>query len=471
MQLNPADTDFLTALSAALPGVVHPMTDRYLEEPRGKFTGAGAVVLKPRNTSEVAEILRRANAARIGVVPYGGGTGLVGGQVGVDLPAPLVLSLERMNAITDVDAEDRSLLAGAGAILADIQAAAAEIDLLFPLSLASEGSCRIGGNLATNAGGVNVIRYGNAREQVLGVEAVLADGTIVRDLKSLRKDNTGYDIGRLLVGSEGTLGIITAARLKLVDRPKERMTALLDVGTPEGALRLLRHVQTRFGELVTAFELIDRGGVDFIAETMPDTVLPPIGEGAWFVLTDIGGGSGANLSERFEMVLAEAMDAGMVTDGFIAQSEAQRDQIWTMRESMPEANRRIGAIASHDISIPVGRVPEFIAECRARLQSLNYPFRINSFGHMGDGNLHFNLFPAKGDNRNEQRHLGPKITRIVHDLTAEFGGSFSAEHGVGRLKKSELVTYGDPGKRAAMAAIKAALDPNGILNPGAIFDD
>ena len=469
MALNTPGADFLAQIDKALPGVLHPVSAPYLEEPRGLVTGQGAAVLKPRTTSEVATILTRAQEARVGVIPYAGGTGLVGGQISPEGPPALILSLERMNGITALDRDGRTLLAGAGAILADIQAAAAAADLLFPLSLASEGSCRIGGNLATNAGGVNVIRYGNARDQCLGIEAVLADGTVIDDLKPLRKDNSGYDLRNLLIGSEGTLGIITAARLKLVDRPREQITALLDIGAPAQAVALLRHLQGAFAETLSAFELIDRTGIDFLAETMPELSHPPTGSGRWLALVEIGAGPGAGLTARFENALADAMETGLVQDGHLAQSEAQRSAIWALRENLPEANRRIGAIASHDISLPIAAIPEFITTCHRRILDFAPDLRVHAFGHLGDGNLHYNIFPPRGRAKSDYLNSRSAMTEAVHDLTADYGGSFSAEHGVGRQKREDLKKYGDPGLLAAMRQIKKALDPSGILNPGAIF--
>jgi len=467
MSLRPPTDAFLRHLDTSLPDVLGPVDPHYLEEPRGIFKGVAAVVARPRSVAEVSQILAACNATNVGVIPYGGGTGLVGGQVN-EQPGALILSLERMTKIRHVSADDQTMLVEAGAVLNDIQAAADEKELLFPLSLASEGSCRIGGNLATNAGGVNVVRWGNTRDLCLGIEAVLADGTVFNGLKSLRKDNTGYDLRHLMIGSEGTLGVITAAQLRLFPKPVEVVTGLLDVGSPKDALQLLRLLQSVFAEMVSAFELIDATGVGFIRETLPEFPLPPVGAGKWKVLVELGGGKGSGLASRFEEVLADAMEAGLVEDGHIAQSETQRQTIWNMRETIPEANRLVGAISSHDISIPIGRIPEFIEAARKVIASLNADFRINCFGHLGDGNLHFNVYPPKGRAKSEFGNSREDVKTTLHDLVHEFDGSFSAEHGVGRLKVTDLQKYGDPGKLAAIQAIKAALDPNGILNPGAV---
>lgn len=470
MPLNAPSTDFLNGLK----GLLGPQGWRApedapekFEEPRGKWQGQGALVLRPETVDEVAEIIRRAAAERVGVVPHSGGTGLVGGQVMVEGPPPLLLSMERMNRIRDVDPTDNVLIAEAGVILADIQQAAEAADRLFPLSLASEGSCRIGGNLATNAGGVQVLRYGNARDLCLGVEAVLPSGEIIRGLKRLRKDNTGYDLRHLMIGSEGTLGVITAAALKLYPRPAEVATAFLAVPGPREAVDLLNFLRPKVGDVISAFELIDRMGVQFLKDTglgQPDPLDPMP---RWIVLVETGGRPGA--SDALEAALAEAFEAGLATDGVVAQTEAQRAAFWRIRETIPEANRLIGAIASHDISVPVARIPEFIAQGEAALAEHFPDLRLNCFGHVGDGNLHFNIYPPKGRKKGDFANVQGAVSRLIHDLTAETDGSISAEHGIGRLKADDLVHYGDPGKLAAMRAIKAALDPEGIMNPGAVL--
>ncbi len=463
--LNPADESF----AARLPeGVVRPLEPRYLEERRGLFRGQGGLLVAPRSTEEVAAVIREANAARVGVVTYGGGTGLVGGQVLPEGPAPVILSLERMKAIRAVYPEENVLIAEAGAVLADVQAAAEAADRLFPLSLAAEGTAQIGGTLATNAGGVNVLRYGNARELCLGLEAVLPDGQIWHGLKRLRKDNTGYDLRGLMIGAEGTLGVITAASLRLYPRPASTGTALLVVDSPAAALGLLATAQALIGPGISAFELISGQGMRFLTETDCAARAPFAEIPDWAVLIELGLGPGddpeAALAELFEAGQA----AGLVTDGLIAQSGAQRAAFWQMREQIPEANKRIGAISSHDISLPLSAIPDFIKEAQAKLAALG-PFRVNAFGHLGDGNLHFNIFPPEGESRAAYAAQRANLAEAVYDLVAGYDGSFSAEHGVGRLKVSDLERYGDKAKLAAMRAIKAALDPNGIMNPGAVL--
>ena len=440
----------------------------YLEEPRGKWHGRAALVLRPADTAQVAAILRACHAARVGIVPWGGGTGLVCGQVSPDGPLPVVLSLDRMAAIRHVSAEDDSMVVEAGAILASVQQAAAQADRLFPLSLASEGSARIGGLLATNAGGINVLRYGSTRDLVLGVEAVLADGTVINGLGSLRKDNTGYDLRHLLIGSEGTLGIITAATLRLFPRPRETASAFCAVADPAAAGALLPALRERLGASIVAFELMAGIGMDFLAAHCPDVPKPPV-TGPWLVLVEATGGQGSGIGEAMESALGEAFEAGLLEDAALAQSEAQRAAFWRIREDLPEANRRIGAVASHDVALRLADLPAFLAEADAVVHGIDPSLRINTFGHLGDGNMHYNVFPPEGVSPKALAHLGGPVMEAVHALVHRYRGSISAEHGIGRLKVGDLERYADPGKLAAMRAIKAALDPQGILNPGAVL--
>lgn len=467
--LMPADAAFANQLASLLPeGTLHDAEPRYLEEPRGRWQGQGGVVARPRSVEEVAEIIRACNAARVGVVPYGGGTGLVGGQVMAEGSAPLILSLERMTAIRAVHGEENTLVAEAGAILADVQAAAEAAGRLFPLSLAAEGSARIGGCLSTNAGGVNVLRYGNARALCLGLEAVLPDGTVWHGLKRLHKDNTGYDLKHLLMGAEGTLGVITAASLKLSPMPATRGTAMIVVEDPAAALALLALARDVAGETVSAFELISRVSLEFLSEKLPEIRQPFAAQPAWMVLIELGMGRADDPQATLETIFAEALEQGLASDGVVAQSDGQRAEFWALREHIPLANRAIGAIASHDIALPLGLVADFIARAPDALAGYG-DIRINCFGHLGDGNLHYNLFPPQGGCKADYQDRRAEMSRVVHDLCVEMGGSFSAEHGVGRLKVGDLERYGDPAKLAAMRAIKAALDPNGIMNPGAVL--
>ncbi|MEM9583485.1 MAG: FAD-binding oxidoreductase [Pseudomonadota bacterium] len=466
--LNPVSEALHAQLAAALPpATFREITPAYLEEPRGRYKGQDGLLLAPANVKEVATIIRACNAAKTAVIPYGGGTGLVGGQVAPEGPTPVILSLERMTKIRDVNPTENVLICEAGAILQSVQDAAETVNRLFPLTLASQGSARIGGNLATNAGGVNVLRYGNTRDLCLGLEVVLPTGEIWHGLTPLRKNNTGYDLRHLMIGAEGTLGVITAASLKLFAKPDSSSAALMVVRDPQAALELLALGGELLGQQISAFELIHRMGLDFLVETGLD-FKPPFAETPeWMVLIDLGSSGGLNAQDGLERLFAQALDRGLVTDGIIAQSEAQRAEIWAIRETIPEANRRVGSISSHDISVPISRIPEFIQRGGQALAQIG-DVRINCFGHVGDGNLHYNVFPPKGKTRADFEAQRIEVKRIVHDLTDAMGGSVSAEHGIGRLKVDDLNRYGDPAKLAAMRAIKAALDPHGIMNPGAV---
>lgn len=450
------------------PDRFRPATAGHLEEPRGRWAGQAGLLAVPQNTEEVAILVKMAADLGVGVVPYGGGTGLVGGQIMPDGPAPLLLSLERMNAVRATYSDENVLIAEAGAVLAEVQNAAEQVDRLFPLSLASEGSARIGGVLATNAGGTGVLRYGNARDLCLGIEAVLPDGSVLHGLNRLRKDNTGYDLRNLLIGAEGTLGVITAAVLKLFPRPNAQATALLAVPDPQAALRLLGLARDLAGEGVSAFELIHRQGLDFIAEVGLGIRNPWEQTPDWFVLVELGLSGVISPSRLLEDLFEHGLDAGLVTDGLVAQSEGQRSAFWEIRERIPEANRKIGSVSNHDISLPLSQIADFIPEGMKRLRELG-AFRVNCFGHLGDGNLHYNVFPMKGNTRSDHVAERDQIKRVLHDLVHEMGGSVSAEHGIGRLKVDDLERYGDPTKLASMRAIKAALDPKGIMNPGAVL--
>jgi FAD/FMN-containing dehydrogenase len=467
--LNPCDPAFAARLAGLLPpGRVVPPEPRHLEEPRGRWAGLAGAVVRPQTTAEVAAVVRACAEARVGLVPWGGGTGLVGGQIMVEGPAPVLLSLEKMTGVRGAYPQENALVVEAGMLLADVQAEAAKVGRLFPLTLASQGSCRIGGNLAANAGGVNVLRYGNARDLCLGLEAVLPDGTVFDGLTRLRKDNAGYDLRHLLIGSEGTLGVITAASLRLFPIPAASVVALLAVPSPAAALDLLGLAQDRLGGMVSAFELISRVGFDFLAETMPEVRAPfdPVPD--WMVLVELGLPAGLEPEIAMANLYDAADDRGLVTDGVIATSEAQAAGLWQLREMIPEGNRRVGAVSSHDISLPLSAIPEFIERAPAELAGLG-AFRINCFGHLGDGNLHWNVFPQRGSSRKDHEAVREAVKARVHDLVHGLGGSVAAEHGVGRLKVADLARYGDPGKLAAMRAIKAALDPLGIMNPGAVL--
>ena len=468
--LNAADEGLLARLAEVLgPGGLRAPEPRDLEEPRGRWHGHAAAVLRPGTTAALAAAVRLCAEARVGIVPRSGGTGLVGGQVLPDGPAPVIVSFERMARIREVDATGNVLFAEAGAVLADVQAAAREAGRLFALSLASEGSAQIGGLLATNAGGLAVLRYGNARDLCLGIEAVLADGSVIEGLSPLVKDNLGYNLRHLIIGSEGTLGLITAASLRLHPLPEEVATAWVAVPSAAAALDLLGRLRAALGGSVSAFELIHAEALAFVADILPECPLPPAMGTDWVVLLEASDARAAEIPARLEEALGEAMVAGTVADALVAQSAAQRGTFWGVREAIPEANRRIGAIASHDVSLPISKIPAFVAEAGAAVAAIDADLRINCFGHVGDGNLHYNVFPPRGRGREAYDPIRARVTRTLHDLVADFGGSVAAEHGVGRLKVADLERYAGPGKLAAMRAVKQALDPLGILNPGAVL--
>ncbi len=469
--LKPANSDFRTRLERNVSvECFRPISPHYLEDPRNLVTGIAGLVAAPRTTQEVSAIVGACAEARVPVVPFGGGTGLVAGQLMTHGPAPVILSLERMTDVRAVHLGEAVLIVEAGATLQSVQDVAEEHGLLFPLSLAAEGTCRIGGNLATNAGGVNVLRYGNARDLCLGLEAVMPDGRIFNGLTRLRKDNTGFDLRNLLIGSEGALGIITAAALRLFPKPASRSTALFVVRDPAAAIELFALARAGSGEMISAFELIGKTGLEFLSATMPQVRLPFEQHPDWMVLVELGLPGNLDGEDALTELFEQGLDAELVSDGLIAQSDSQRADFWNLREHIPEANRLVGAIANHDVSLPLGNLPGFIAAAEAGIMELGR-FRINCFGHLGDGNLHFNVFPAAGEERESGLHRKAEIERLVHDLVKEHEGSFSAEHGIGRAKISELKRYGDPVKLSAMAAIKATLDPAGIMNPGAVLGD
>lgn len=467
--LRDADASFAERLSSAAPGLsVREAAPSYLEEPRGLYHARPGFVARPASTDQVAGIVRACAEAGVGIVPYGGGTGLVSGQVSTQGPLPLIVSLERMAAIRAVYPEEDTLVAEAGATVQTVQDAAEGMGRLFPLSYASEASARIGGALAVNSGGLNVLRYGMARDLCLGIEAVLPDGQVLHGLKRLRKDNTGYDLRHLLIGSEGTLGIITAAALALSPRPAEIATVFLAVPGPRQALDLLSLFRERAGETVSAFEIMSREGFEFLLEAGMD-MRHPLGEiPDWSVLAEIGSGPGSDPEALALDIFERAMERGLVLDGVVAQSGQQRDDFWALRETIPHANRRIGAIASHDISLPLAELPGFLDAALAEIRAIA-PFRINAFGHLGDGNLHYNLFPPRGENRAAYSERAAMLSSLVYDMAVARGGSFSAEHGIGRAKVGTLERLADPAKMSAMRAIKTALDPKGIMNPGAIL--
>lgn len=442
----------------------------YLTEWRDKYVGRAAMVLRPGSVDEVSQILALANETRTSIVPQGGNTGLVGGQIPFETGAEIVLALGRLNRIRAVDADGNTLTAEAGCTLAAVQDAAAAADRLFPLSLGSEGTCQIGGNLATNAGGIAVLSYGNARDLTLGLEVVLADGRVWHGLRALRKDNTGYDLKQLFIGSEGTLGIITAAVLKLFPRPRARETTFIAVRDPQAAVRLLHRALDAFGRGVTSFELMPRIGMDFVLRHLPGSRDPLAQAYAWYVLLEVSSGDPAELVRpRLEALLADALQAGLAHDAVLAASSAQAEALWRMRTGMSEVQKHEGGSIKHDISVPVAAIPAFLHDAGAVIARLVPGARPVPFGHLGDGNLHYNVSQPTDMDKAAFLARWEEVNAAIHDLVLRFSGSISAEHGIGRLKRDLLPGVKDPVEMDLMRGIKHLLDPNAILNPGKVL--
>ncbi|WP_454685175.1 FAD-binding oxidoreductase [Ancylobacter moscoviensis] len=467
-----ADLAPLLAAIAGRIGAQHVLTDPsdmapYLREERGLYQGRTPAVLRPGTSEEVAFIVGACAGAGVPVVPQGGNTGLVGGQMPF---GEVLLSLARLDRIRNVDPVDMTMTVEAGCILDKVHEAAEAAGCLFPLHIASQGSCRIGGNLSSNAGGTAVLRYGNARELVLGLEVVLADGRVWNGLKRLRKNNAGYDLKQLFLGTEGTLGIITAAVLKLFPRPVQRTTAFLAVPDPQAALALLERLRGEAGDALTTFELMAAFGVETVLKHMPGVVRPFRDTHDWYVLAEFSAPTRAfDLAALMEESLGAAMEAGEVIDAVIAASEAQAANMWRLREDMSEAQKHEGGSIKHDVSVPVSRVPEFLGRalpaCMAALPGL----RPCPFGHVGDGNIHFNLSQPVGMEKTAFIGMWETFNRIVHDIVVDMDGSIAAEHGIGVLKREELAHYADPIGLDLMHRLKAALDPAGTLNPGKVI--
>ena len=455
---------------AAIVGSSQVLTDHdliagHLEEPRGLFTGRAAAVVRPGSTAEVAAVLALCSRTATAVVPQGGNTGLVGGQTPFEHGREIVLSLGRLDRIREVEPVSDLIVVEAGVTLARVQAEAEAVDRLFPLSLASEGSCTIGGNLATNAGGTAVLQYGNARDLVLGLEVVLADGAVLHGLGKLRKDNTGYDLKQLFIGSEGTLGVITAASLRLFPRPRGRHTAFVGVPSPEAALGLLTLARSR--ATVATFELMPRLALDFV--TAHSRLRDPLGGGsAWAVLIETISAEHDDGGDALADLLAAAMEAGFVEDAVVAASETQRAAFWAVRETIPVVQRHEGGSIKHDVSVPVASVPAFMREADTAVRAAMPDVRLCTFGHVGDGNLHYNLSQPEGADTAAFLARWEEMNAVVHAVVARFGGSVAAEHGVGRLKHRLLQDHKDPAAYALMRTLKRALDPSGLLNPGKV---
>ncbi len=443
----------------------------FLAEQRGRYQGVAPFVVRPASTAEVATAVRLCAEAGVPVVPQGGNTGLVAGGIPFAEDGAVLLSLGRLNRIREVNATDYSITVEAGCILQQVQEAAERADRLFPLSLGAEGSCQIGGNLSTNAGGVHVLRYGNARDLVLGLEVVLPDGRIWDGLRALRKDNTGYALKHLFVGAEGTLGIITAACLKLFPRPAETAVAFVAVRDPAAAVELLGRSRAATGDRVNAFELIPRIGLDFALKHVAGIEDPLQEPSAWYVLVELASGrADGTLRENLEDFLATAVEDGLVSDAALAANERQAQAFWAIREGMVEAQKFEGGSIKHDVSVAVSKVPDFIARATALVEEMVPGIRPVSFGHVGDGNVHFNLSQPVDADREAFLARWEEVNEAVHELVVEMGGSISAEHGIGRLKLAENARFKSAVELDLMRAVKQALDPRGLLNPGKVIE-
>ena len=456
-------------------GVVTDEADKspYLKDERGYFTGTTPMVLRPASTEEVAKLVRICNETHTPIVPQGGNTGLCGGATPYEHGGEVLLSLTRMNNVRDLDPLNYTITVEAGVILSDVQAAADEADRYFPLSLGGEGTARIGGNLSTNAGGTGVLRYGPARDMCLGLEAVLPDGSVWNGLSGLRKDNTGYDLKHLFIGAEGTLGIITAACLKLFPKPADIQTAFVAVKDAYAAVELLARARQLTDDRVITFEYMPRDAIAFALKHIDGTRDPMSTPHQHYVLMELAAGeaAAAGLRDMLEQVLTKGIQDKIVIDAVFAESGQQAADFWRIRETIPEAQKFEGASSKHDISVPVSRVADFLSEAITDLTAMVPGIRPCAFGHVGDGNIHFNLSRPLEMSDEDFRALEPEIHKSIYDRTVAMGGSISAEHGIGRLRKHELETYKSPVALNMMRSIKAALDPNGIMNPGKVLKE
>jgi len=471
-QLRRAPSPDLLPRFAAIVGEKYAVTDAatlepYLIEGRGLYHGHTSMLLRPGSVAEVAAILKLANATKTPLVPQGGNTGLVGGQIPLD--GELLLSLTRLDKIREVDPSSNAMTCEAGVVLQNAQEAAAAADRLFPLTLGAEGSCTIGGNLSTNAGGTGALAYGIARELVLGLEVVLADGRVLNLLSKLKKDNTGYDLRHIFVGAEGTLGVITATVLKIFPRPRAVETAFIGVPSPQAALALLNLAQSQAGGTVTSFELIVRDMIDF-AVRHGHGVRDPLGaKHPWYVMLEVSSQHKEGLRNSVENLLATAVEQGLVSDATIAANIEQTRAFWLLRHVLPEVQKPEGGSIKHDVSVPVAAVPDFIAEASAAVQKLMPGCRPVPFGHLGDGNIHFNVSQPVGADPAHFLARWSEINAAVDKIVLKHHGSFSAEHGIGKLKRETLAKVKDPVALDLMRGLKRMLDPNGILNPGKVL--
>ena len=471
MPVSPA---LLARLKAALPPgrtlESEVDTDPFVRDWRGRYRGSTPLVLQPGSSAEVAAIVAICAETGTPMVPQGGNTSMVAGAIPRPEGEDIVVSLSRMKRIRDIDAVNHTMTVEAGCVLADVQAAAREAGRLFPLSLAAEGSCQIGGNLSTNAGGTAVLRYGNARDLVLGLEVVLPDGSVWDGLRALRKDNSGFDLKQIFLGAEGSLGIITAAVVKLFPLPAEVLCAMVAIPEPADATRLLSRLREASGDAVLTFEYINRNCLDLVLEHIPGSADPLASRFAHYALVELEAGSGGvRLASVLEDVLAEGLEAGWVCDAALASSETQAAKLWKLRETIPEAARADGGCIAHDVSVPVSRVPELLERGTTLCERAIDRARVIAFGHLGDGNIHFNVARPPDTAAAPFLERRADLTPMMDDLVSELDGSFSAEHGIGQIKREQLRRYRSSTELALMEKIKAAIDPGGIMNPGKVL--
>lgn len=468
-----AQEDLIEQL-AAIVGAANVLTDAsdmapHLIDWRGRYHGAARCVVRPASTEEVAAVVRACAQAGAAIVPQGGNTSHCGASIPDLSGQAVVLSLSRLNRVRAIDAANNTITVEAGCVLQTLQQEAFDAGRLFPLSLAAEGSCQIGGNLSTNAGGVQVLRYGNTRELTLGLEVVMPDGQIWNGLRGLRKDNTGYDLKQLFIGAEGTLGIITAAVLKLFPLPAATATAWLAIASPHAAVRLLGDLQAAFGATLTACELVSDVSLGLVLKHIAGAQ-PPLANSPWYLLVELSGaGSGGELAAALEAFLEQALESGAISDGVLAQSGEQAKRLWALRENISEAQKIEGISIKHDISVPISRIGDFVDAADAALKEAFPGIRIVAFGHVGDGNLHYNQSKSESGENAEFIALQPRVNELVHDIVHRLGGSISAEHGIGQLKREELLRYKSPLEMELMRAVKRALDPQGLMNPGKVL--
>jgi FAD/FMN-containing dehydrogenase len=475
---SPAASKVPESLIDAIKQVVGPKgfiddpsaMDAYMKDWRGLFHGRSPLVARPASTEETAEVVRLCAEAKVAMVPQAANTGLAGGSVPDESGSQIVVNVSRMNRILGIDPANMTMTVQAGCVLAAVQQAAIDADRLFPLSLAAEGSCQIGGNLSSNAGGNNTVRYGNTRDLVLGLEVVLPDGRIWNGLRSLRKDNAGYDMKHLFIGAEGTLGVITAAVLKLYPSPRSREVAMAAIPDAATALVLLDRLRALAGEFITAFEYMPRIGVEFVTRHVPDASDPFAEPHPGYVLMELTSADpDAPLRDKLETALGSAFEEGLLFDAVLAESEAQAENLWRLREEMSESQKPEGASIKNDITVPVSRMAEFIETCGARVEAAVDGIRVCAFGHVGDGNVHFNLSQPVGMDPQAFLARWDEVAGIVNDAVAEMDGSFAAEHGVGRMRRGYLAKYRGGVELDMMRAIKGALDPDGLMNPGKVL--